>query len=189
MSEQLPTAVTLWQELRKYLKVETEISKPKMVINCIPQTNHQYTKSEPHKTQIEVVHIKVTFNNTAPCDLNWPRVVFTGVGLGITRLSEGVLEKPRWADYPALIIQKPYSGGVNGHPLFGATSYNGFPELTEDENNHGIALFPGDSATIELTIPTVDIPNYELYIEGSVSRRHLLHYQEKLEILQTQPNS
>lgn len=190
MSEQLPAAVILWQEFRKYLKVETKTSEPEIVRNVIPQTYHEYTSSIPPGLPVEVVHIKITLSNTAPYQPNWPRIVFIGVGIWINPLTEDIPKIPWYADYSNLRIRKPSLDGRCSHPpLLVEPSSRGFPELTEDEGRRGIALFPGHSATIELTMPTIDIPKYEFNIAGSVSKRHFFHYQEKLEIFQSKPNA
>ena len=169
MSEQFPAAVNLWQELRKYLKTELEISKPRTAASGY----NAFRK-------LKVVHLKVTFSNMAPEGPDWPRIVFTGVGIGIVPLDKSFDKKPHWASIDAHMKQyghrkKYYITGSEGNNKF-------FEELTEEERADGFFLFPGDSWTYELYVPVKDIPNYDFYVEASVSRRHLFHYQEKLTI-------
>lgn len=183
MSEQIPASVSLWRELRKYLKVETITSETEIISNKIPKTNYEYTSSIPPGLPVEVVHIKIAIYNTAPWEPNWPLIVFTGVGIWITPLTEDVPKIPWYAEFSNLLIKKPSLHGRCGHPpLLVEPSSRSFQELTEEEGRQGIALFPGDLVTIELTMPTVDIPNYAFNVASSLSHRHFFHYQEKLTV-------
>jgi hypothetical protein len=48
-----------------------------------------------------------------------------------------------------------------------------------------MALFPGESATLEVAIPVDDIQKHEFRIMGSVSRRHFFHYDRIVRIPHT----
>jgi hypothetical protein len=176
MSEPIPAEVVLWRQLGKYLKTETEVSEPETI--SYPRRNDRPT---------EVIHLKVRFSNTAVDEADGPRTVFTGVGLGIVKLDSMAPYPPKWT-IQDVKIEKPNQRGQS-HIVVGARpdgwSYQRqWADLTQDESEHGIALFPGESATLELTIPVRDIPKYELHIQGSVSRRHFFHYDRALRIMQ-----
>jgi hypothetical protein len=181
MPEPLPAEVVLWQQLGRHLKTEVEVSKPETV------SDYRYSKK-----QIEVIHFKVRFSNTAPDEPDWPKIVFTGVGLAMVPLSSRDAHPfPRKWEKFDVKIEKP-DRRLQSHGIFGVqgTGFRGttvaipWEDLTTDESKHGIALFPGDSATLELTIPVDDISKYELHVEGGVSRRHFFHYDRIVRIPQ-----
>jgi hypothetical protein len=189
MSEPMPAEVVLWQQMGKYLKTETEVSKPE-VIPCYPIPK----RGRP----TEVVHVKVRFSNMAPDEPDLPKIVFTGVGLGIVRLPDphpgpksrlSSTREPEswWARFGWKVEQpasKQQSRTVLGASGGGGEDPGRWVDLTRDESAHGIALFPGDSATLELTIPVEDISKYEFHVQGSISRRHFFHYDQIVNIPQ-----
>lgn len=174
MSKRLSTSVNLWQEFRKYLRIEWEISKPEIA------TKGRYAGSDGTKG-IEVTHLKVTFINTASEDPGLPRIVFIGVGLGFVPITYKGEDRPIWARIDVKIQQPDHWAGLRPRIAWPGESKE-FPETTGDEEKHGFILFPGELATIELTIPTSDITDYEFFVMGNVSQRHFFHYQEKLDI-------
>jgi hypothetical protein len=169
MPEQLPSAVTLWQEFRKYLQYEIEIGKPEIA-------SKGYYATQYARHPVEVVNLKVIFKNIAPEEPDWPRIVFIGLGIGVSST-----RRPYWIRHAWKVKQPAHD---DNHTIIGSYTYRRFFDLTDEEKSYGIALFPGDSATLEVLIPINDIHNYELCIEGSVSLRHFFHYQEKLDIVQ-----
>ena len=175
-------------ELRGYLKSQIELSGP-----------------EPTHDQKQVIKVKITSTNTAPDDTDWPKVVFTGVGLSIAQVGQDtgitlpgklgtvgpnklisdVLRKDGKGESPSL-DGPPWQNDDKFETLsritFNRTDSQPFPEITEDERKHGEALFPGESITYEMDVPLQMAPDLQLRVEGTVSRRHLLHYQETFSI-------
>lgn len=179
MSELSPAEVVLWQKLGKHLKTETEVSKPEII------SDGRY-----RGRQTEVLHLKVRFSNTALDEPDFPKIVFTGVGLGIVSLHSRSSTAPKWAKYGVKMEKSArtlQSRTIVGAVGSGFTEARRWEDLTDDESRGGIALFPGDSATLELTIPLDDIREYELHVEGSVSRRHFFHYDRIVRIPQGKP--
>jgi len=184
MSEPIPAEVALWQQLGKYLKTETEVSEPETV--SFP-AHANPARKKPH----EVVHFRVRFSNTAPDDPEWPKIVFTGLGLGVVPLPDPdarhrfSTREPDWAVHHSW-VERPErrheSRTVVGASGGGIGGPKRWEDLTPDESEHGMALFPGESATLEVTIPVDDIPKYEFYVQGGVSRRHFFHYDRVVSI-------
>ncbi len=168
MSNDSFATVALWEDLQGYMVTKMELGAPEVVTD----NNRQY----------EACKVIVTVSNTAPDDPDFPRIVFMGVGLSVADLKRGdrgdnVL--PKWAKQ----VQRPGTGapppqgvGPKYLRLFGG----GFPEITSDENQHGDVLFPGQTVTYMVNVPTSDIPYFKFRVEGTVSRRHLFHYQHGL---------
>ena len=169
MQDHIPTAVILWQELGKYLKTEWEVTKPETA------TTGYYAKRGSDEAE-EIVNLKVTFFNTAPERPDWPRIVFTGVGVGL----KTSFKHPRWTKDP--IIEQPNHSGKDYIIIGSGASDRVFKELTAPESQYGIALFPGDSATLELTMPANEFNPSHLYIEANISKRHFFHYRHNLDI-------
>ncbi len=178
MSEPIPAEVALWQELGKYLKTETEISAPEAI------QDPRY--GAPKK--VEVVRLNVRFTNTAYCEPDLPWIVFTGVGLSIVEPPPGQRRGAKWEKYDVKIEtpQHTQPRRTDARHLRGGWGREGkeWEDLTPDESAHGIALFPGDSAAIELTIPKEDLRESDFRIHGSVSRRHFFHCDRALAIPQ-----
>ena len=152
-------------KIHKYLQYEVEIGKPQVA-------SRGYYAKQYGRHAAEVVNLKVIFKNTAPAELDWPRIVFIGVGIGVISS-----RKPYWVRH-AWRVKKPTHD--DNHTIIGSYTYRLYYDLTDEEKGQGIALFPGDSATLEVLIPVSDVTNYELCIEGTVSQRHFFHYREKL---------
>jgi hypothetical protein len=180
MSEPSSAEVVLWQQLGKYLKTEMEVSKPEII--SYPAHANPARKS-PH----EVIHFKVRFSNTAPDRPDCPRVVLTGLGLGILCLHKpraslsfhGPTDEPDWAAHGSWVERPEHNR--QSYPVVGA-SRKRWDEVTADESAQGMALFPGESATLEVVIPVDDIQKHEFHIMGSVSRRHFFHYDRIVRI-------
>lgn len=136
---------------------------------------------------------KTTVYNDAPVSYDGGDIVFLGVGLRITVGSESGssrgsnywpsrIKKSRPSDNVEL--RQKYNDGV----WFGGTS-GSFPAATSDEQAHGDVLFPGERVEYEIKISESDLPSLDIRVEGSVSRRHLLHISRSIEALKrwTQP--
>lgn len=149
-------------------------------------------------TQIELIGtevapvIKVEIHNTAPVTPDWPKIVFTGVGLSLahtgrdtqaflpsrlkTRISRKSEEKSNE------IAESPWQHDSKREDLlkitYGRIDHKEFPDITSDEGQHGEVLFPGQSVVYEIDVTTDLLPYIQFKVEGTVSRRHLFHCQE-----------
>jgi hypothetical protein len=156
----------LWTDLQGYFRTELDIGAPEVV----PATG----RIREH----ESVSAKITVTNTAPESDNWPKIVFVGVGVSITSLYGPSVRHPEiTADRSGLQTSE---GSRDGQRIYARSSGEAFPEITSDEKRFGDVLFPGQSITYEVKIPSQDIPYTEFHVEGTVSRRHLLHCEHKL---------
>jgi hypothetical protein len=156
----------LWADLQEYLQAELEIGEPEVM------------PAEGRNPEHETISARITATNTAPESDNWPKVVFVGVGVSITSFYGPSVRHP--------VITTDRSGlqtsqdPRDGQRIYARTSGETFPEITSDETRFGDVLFPGQSITYEVKIPTQDMPYTEFHVEGTVSRRHLLHYEHTL---------
>ena len=173
----------LYRQFRSYLKTQTELS------------SFESTQKETGRQQV-LTKVKVMVSNRAPAVPDWPRIVFTGVGLTVILLGEPentwppkvVIRREEPEETPASqgppwqqddkfkgLIQTRYQR-VNGRD---------FPDPTSDEMTHGEVLLPGQSVIFEMDIPPQVVPRLEFQVDGTVSRRHLFHHQETLVMPQT----
>ncbi len=109
--------------------------------------------------------------------------MFTGVGLACRddlrarfqsdfnlKVSQGYSRKTRGEDS----LQAERAKMMDSKP---------FPLMTSDEESHGYCLFPGDSMMYKFTVLCEEFANTDdlnLWVEGTLSRRHLLHFQRRL---------
>jgi transcriptional regulator with XRE-family HTH domain len=139
--------------------------------------------------------IKVEINNSALVTSSWPQIVFTGVKLEIAhtggdteiirpfKLKTKKLQKsPEPAERNVVTPwqldskrQKLLTIKYNNVTTIG---YEQFPYVTTDESRHGEVLFPGQSLIFEMDVTPESIPYLQFKVEGTISRRHLLHYVE-----------
>ena len=131
-------------------------------------------------------NVKATISNTAPTEVDYPMIVFMGVGLKF--------QLPR----PPISIQRMKNQGALRVDLTNAPQSNPFPPdktervdlptyppFTPDEQKHGYILFPGESITYEFNLTTKECPDVtqiKLWAEGTISRRHLLHYSKEIAV-------
>jgi hypothetical protein len=142
--------------------------------------------SDPQEGKV-IATIKVY--NDAPVSPDGGDIVFLGVGLRIIIGSkEGMqrgsaywlsrISKSRPSDNTEL--RRKYNEGT----WFGRREGEGsFPEVTSDEQSHGEVLFPGESVVYEIKTSEAELPYLDISVEGSVSRRHLLHISQPMEAL------
>ncbi len=168
--------------LRGYLHSEMSISQPK------PMTFGRDSGVRPPDQ--EGVEISVTVRNDAPPSEHGGEVVFMGVGLRISDGREQGIESLRRLRWVRGIRKTPpsdrrdmlrkYEDGawVSG---FGQGR---FPALTRDEESFGDVLFPGESVVYEMQIPVAYLPYTKITVEGTVSRRHLLHFTQPMKGLE-----
>lgn len=131
-----------------------------------------------------VVTIKVY--NDAPESRDGGNIVFLGVGLrfidgrGTPRGSNywpSRASKSRPSDQEAL--RRQYNEGI----WVGSTE--AFPVVTSDEQAHGEVLFPGEVVVYAIKTTNADLPYLDIRVEGSVSRRHLLHISNTVSALKS----
>lgn len=134
--------------------------------------------------------IKIEILNKAPSSPEWPKIVFTGVGVSLantggddraflprrlnTRISRKSEEEPDeipmipWQHTKKELLKITYN----------RIDRNDFPDITRDEMQHGEVLFPGESVVYEMDVTMDSLPYIQFKVEGTVSRRHLLHFEE-----------
>jgi hypothetical protein len=149
-------------------------------------------------TQIELIGpqlspiFKIEIRNMAPEQPEWPKIVFTGVGLSLahtgqdpqallpSRLKITMNRKPEEKAQAIAFTPWQHDSKLEGllKIVYGRLDHKEFPDITSDERDHGEVLFPGQSLTYEIN-PTPEIlPYLQFRVEGTISRRHLFHYQE-----------
>lgn len=151
-------------------------------IESMLQELHSYLHSEMsvNKSEEDGVDLNIIVRNDAPHRKDGAQVVFMGVGLNIvdTRdpadtiiiLTENIVSS-RPSD--KLDLRQRYEKGM-------WITGNRFIALTENEETFGETLFPGESISYEIHIPSELLPYAEIKAEGTVSRRHLFHISKAL---------
>lgn len=168
--QDLTEVLSFYRALNSYLKTEIEING---------------SAAEP----IVTVRVK----NTAP-DTSFPRVVFTGVGLSLSHTGRDTGSRSRLvpkvtrvdvSDLPEN-TNTPWANDSKMKGLlestFQRTDNKSFPDLTPDEGQHGEVLRPGQAVQYEITISKEKLPYLRIKTEGTVSRRHLFHFEETFEM-------
>jgi hypothetical protein len=130
--------------------------------------------------------VKATISNSAPIELDYPMIVFMGVGLKF-QLPRPPLSVQRMKNQGALKIDLTNAPQKNPVPPDKAMSVDlpTYPSFTSDEQKHGFILFPGESITYEFNLTAKECPDVtqiKLLAEGTISRRHLLHYSKEIQI-------
>ncbi|MBA7656769.1 hypothetical protein ES703_64696 [subsurface metagenome] len=151
------------QNLRNFLKAEMTVGNP-----------------EDGNVKIE---IKVS--NDAPESTEGSEVVFLGVGLTIVDGREQA--HTNWTSKVRLLSKPEQNSQARqkynrGDFVIGGNGVR-FPAVTSDENSHGQTLFPGESLVFEIGTTENQPPYLDISIEGSVSRRHLLHISRPMDAL------
>jgi hypothetical protein len=168
--------------LMNYLKTDVEINTGE-----IEQKQHLKVIG---KKPGYIIEIKIS--NTAPIELRWPMVVFTGVNLVNEPKLTGGTGVQAWMNHHHFKVDasKAYP---QAQPSFLTESFSklqplkigcpAFPILTSDEMAHGYALFPGQFIVYEIGVlgeNKPDIKDLNFWVEGSLSRRHLLHSMKQI---------
>lgn len=157
-----------WQELYSYLKTDIEIISP--------QPNTGINISELESRNIKSIKAKITASNLAPVCGDRPHIVFIRVNLGIAnsrRLNDIHCKGSRLSGISKEVKPDKY-WAENNHNRFMLD----FPDATWEEQQDGIILFPGDTYTWTLDIPSADIPHIKFRVEATISQRHLMsHYK------------
>jgi len=171
-----------YSQLQSYLKTQMEI--------CSSESAQSGADKQPTNK------VKIKVSNTAPDVLDRPKVVFMGVGLSVAGLDNTRTISPRKViisevrpDETPELQGPPWQHDakfkellqIRYHRIIGQD----FPEATSDESTHGKVLFPGQSVIFEMDVPPQEIPNLQFRVDGTVSRRHLFHFQDKLVMPET----
>jgi len=164
-----------------------EIRDSLIVLNEI-QNLRDFLKSEMSISDPEDGKIKAAIRvyNEAPVSTDGSGVVFLGVGLLIIDGRENA--HTNWATR-ARLSSKPDGNSEErreynkGDFVIGGDGAR-FPAYTSDEISHGQILFPGESLVFEIDISEDQLPYLDIRVEGSVSRRHLLHISKPMETMQ-----
>jgi hypothetical protein len=155
-------------------------------------SSFESTRKETGQQQT-LTKVKVIVSNTAPATPDWPKIVFIGVRLSVISLGETgnvsplqfIVRQVKPDETPAL-QEPPWQQDDKFKELLQMHYIQGpyFPDATPDERTHGEVLFPGQSVVFEMDVPPQVIPYLQFHVDGTVSRRHLFHYQETLVILE-----
>lgn len=149
------------------------------------------TKIELIGTELAPV-ISIEICNTAPSTQDWPKIVFTGVGLSLAHTggdtqallpSRLKIRTSRKSEEKSNeIAETPWQHDSKREGLLKITyarvDHKEFPDITSDEGQHGEVLFPGQSIVYEMDVTSELLPYLQFKVEGTVSRRHLLHCEE-----------
>lgn len=126
--------------------------------------------------------VKITVSNTATVEATWPLIVFTGVGIAFNpkKYNNSTIMK-RATNYKADLSNAPQGGDwdlLKNKQHFQKVDVGEYPMITSDERSHGFSLYPGQSVVFEMNIEPDDLKN--IWVEGTLSRRHLFHQVKKL---------
>ena len=171
-TEPLPGSVTLWRELGQYLIVAFEVGYP--------------TKFEDshRRATFDVVPVAVHIENSAPDLPDWPSIIFMGISL---RSKYTKTLNPNFSDWSrTLSTTRPDRSDPRQNPdhQTGAKRLTGaeFQPITNQEEQWGDVLFPGESMTYEISVPTDVMPYIEFHVDAGVSRKLLFRYERHLEM-------
>ena len=169
-SDEIPVE-GIWRKFKEYLTVDIDVGQPEMV-----ELEQNYV--------MEAVLVEVLVKNRAPVGADDPTVVFTGIGLSATdtRRTAGY-NRPEWVRRVTRtrFETEPQTHSENPPTAYSRISGQGeFSRLTPDEQQMGDALFPGDSVSYTLIVPTQDAPFAQFRVDANVSRRHLWRFEPVL---------
>ena len=115
-------------------------------------------------------------------EATWPLIVFTGVGITFNRKKyNNSTIRIRATNYKVDFSNAPQGGGwdlLQDKQYFQKVNAGEYPMITSDERSHGFSLYPGQSIVFEMNIEPDDLKN--IWAEGTLSRRHLLHQVKEL---------
>lgn len=179
----------LFENLQKYLTTRIETSRGVTSIRE-EERGPLRPRQERYKiVQYDCHDIKVTVSNTAPTEPKFPAVVFMGLALFVNFKDneENVLK--RWHDKKLPKVELKYAPQhvetVKTLPrnYFPRGNKEYFPVITEDERRHGYYLLSGQSITYDMNVllaECLDLSDMKLWVEGTISRRHLFHCQKEI---------
>ncbi|MFC2002991.1 hypothetical protein ACFLV4_03485 [Chloroflexota bacterium] len=170
----------LLKSLGKYLNSDVGITCGKITRNTLRGSGRQTIETAGYD-------VKATISNTAPTELDYPMIVFMGVGLKIQFPNTSHRTMTRMRNENSLKVDLSNASQQNPFPQSGAINVDTpeYPPLTSDEKQHGHVLFPGQSIKYELSITAKECPDVKelkLWAEGTISRRHLFHQSKEIVI-------
>ncbi len=147
-------------------------------------------------TQIELIGtelaptVSIEIRNTAPSTPDWPKIVFTEVGLSLahtggdeqalrpSRLKVRISRKAE--EDPSDVAATPWQHDSK-RERFLKIAYASIDHMQPShyERQLGGELFPGQSIVYEMEVTSALLPYLQFKVGGTVSRRHLLHYEER----------
>jgi len=132
-------------------------------------------------------NVKVNISNTAPTEPDYPLIVFMGVGLKVQFPKTSHRTIQRMKNESTLKVDLTDAPQSNPFPPSEAQRLDTpeYPALTSDEKKHGHVLFPGQSIVYDLSLTAKECPDItqiKLWVEGTISRRHLLHHSKEIPI-------
>lgn len=180
-----------FESLQKYLTTRIETSRGVTNISEEERGPLRPRQSRYKIVQYDCHDIKVTVSNTAPTEPEFPAVIFMGLALFVNfkNNEENILK--RWHDERLPKIEQKYapqySKTVNTLPrnYFPRGNKEYFPIITEDERSHGYYLLPGQHIVYEMNVllaECLDLNDMKLWVEGTVSRRHLYHISKEVRL-------
>ncbi|MFC1933702.1 hypothetical protein ACFLUK_02495 [Chloroflexota bacterium] len=168
------------KNLGKYLNTDVGVTCEKITRNALRGSGRQTIETDGYS-------VKVTISNTAPTELDYPMIVFMGVGLKIQFPGTSHRTIPRMKNESTLKVDLTNAPHSNPFPPDKAlrVDFPDYPPFTPDERKHGYILFPGQSITYDLSLTAKECPDIKqmkLWAEGTISRRHLLHHSKEIAI-------
>ncbi len=134
--------------------------------------------------------IEVTVSNIAPTEPNYPTVVFMGLAMFVNFKDNEDKILHRWQHNNMPKVATKYAPRIKPAKTFprnyfprGNKEY--FPIITDDERNHGYYLLPGQHIIYEMNVflaECLDLTDMKLWVEGTVSRRHLYHISKEVSL-------
>jgi len=181
----------LFESLKKYLTTSIETSRGVVKIIEKEQVPLGMRKPPDRIVECDCHDIRVTVSNTAPSEPEYPAVVFTGLALFVDfKENEDKILK-RWHDERLPEVELKYAPqtrdkvGITTRNYFPRMSGKYFPNITDDERSHGYYLLPGQHIVYEMNVllaECLDLNDMKLWVEGTVSRRHLYHISKEVRI-------
>jgi len=181
----------LFESLQKYLTTCIETSRGVTNIREEERGPLRPRQSRYKIVQYDCHDIKVTVSNTAPTEPEFPAIVFMGIALFVNFHNNEEKILKRWHDerLPKIDMKnapqtrdKVVSNPRNQFPL---TNGKYFPNVTDDERSHGYYLLPGQHIIYEMNVllaECLDLTDMKLWVEGTVSRRHLYHISKEVSL-------
>jgi len=166
--------------LRDFLKLDVK------VLNENVLRRNEDAKS-PKLTLHPGCLIQVEISNIAPIEENFPMIVFIGVGLGVQfpKTMPNLIKKTEnELNFVVDLSNAPQEIPYISSEINRVDSLE-FEVTTIEEQDQGYILFPGKSIRYKFNLTykaCPDIKQVKLFIEGTISMRHLFHFVNGTEI-------
>lgn len=181
----------LFESLQKYLTTSIETSRGVTSIEVEEKGPLLPRQKRYRMEQYDCHDIKVTVSNTAPTEPEFPAVVFMGLALfvGFPKDEDKILQRWHKVNIPKVDMKNAPQNmddiRITTRNYFPRMSGKYFPNVTADESSHGYFLFPGSHIVYEMNVLLAecsDLNDMKLWVEGTVSRRHLYHISKEVRI-------